>query len=460
MLLSRSDLLEVSDNALQQRASFITCPKVCGIMNEKGLLKRAWLIAKVAICYALIIFFITAIGRVAHLYTTLTDVHVLLGLVFLALLILPLVFLAWQIGSLWVRIPSSVRPPPTELYDTNPAEYAKRCLGFSRVVARNLMLNPNLDEADRAMLSGVVPALENHIKEHKDLVPEELQRVWEEKTGAVFAKLDRMAEKKTYRSASFTSLGTAAAQNSAIDAIIQMYQMIALTTTIVRVYWTRPGFVVSFGLARDILASAGSVILVSQMTGGAYFKKATAFITHAGEKIPGINIFTGLLDKGLQAGVSWQLVNRYGKAVMKRCQAIEWNTAREREEMMRAAVETRKQSSTHDAIRIKHKVCELLRQFSWLHEEQNPRIALCAVDYILRTFPSAREQVALCKRLRANPSLEAGILQKAFFWKKGAQSVTDFGAEAVSEFLSVVETISPDGLSPPETRFIEDLQGR
>jgi hypothetical protein len=82
------------------------------------------------------------------------------------------------------------------------------------------------------------------------------------------------------------------------------------------------------------------------------------------------------------------------------------------------------------------------------------------MDYILRTFPSTREQVALCKRLRVNPSVEAGILQKALFWKKAPQTTPDFSVEAVNEFLSVVDPMSLEALSPSETRFIENLQSQ
>ena len=99
-------------------------------MDERSLLKKMWVILKVGIGDGLVIFSITVIGRIVHLYTSLAQVHILLGILFVVLLVLPLVFLVWQIGSLWVRVPSSVRPPPLELYDENPAAYAKKCLAF------------------------------------------------------------------------------------------------------------------------------------------------------------------------------------------------------------------------------------------------------------------------------------------------------------------------------------------
>jgi len=117
-------------------------------MDEKGLFKKVFLLLKILVCYLLIIFFITTIGRIADIYISLSQVHGILGLLFLMLLILPLLFLCWQLVYLWLRLPAAVRPPDRNLYVENPEKYIKKCLGFCRLVCENLKTNPSLDSHD------------------------------------------------------------------------------------------------------------------------------------------------------------------------------------------------------------------------------------------------------------------------------------------------------------------------
>lgn len=426
-------------------------------MDEKGLFKKAFLLLKVLFCYLLIIFFITTIGRIADVYTSLAQVHGILGLLFLILLILPLLFLVWQIGSLWLRLPSAVRPPGPGLYAENPGAYTKKCLGFCRLAAENLMSNPNLDAGDRVVLQKALESMEQYAAQQKKIAPDELQMFWEKQTASLSSKLDGLAEKKISRSAVFTSLGTAASHNSAIDAVILIYQLIALTATIIQTYWTRPGIVVSFGLARDILMSAGGVILVSEITTGTYFKKLTKFINKVGDRIPGINIFTSILDEGVQAGVSWQMVRRYGKTVMRRCQAIEWDSSRERTALVAAVRQANEPADAIETLKIRHEVFELLRHFSWLEGVQDTGVAVCMFDYVSETFTGTR-QMELFKKLRIKPVKDTGFLQKAMFWKKQESPFENFSRKACDEFLDIIKPLRANGFSLSEEQFIRQFQ--
>jgi hypothetical protein len=366
---------------------------------------------------------------------------------------------------------------------------------YARLVGRNLKQNPLLQSpTDQICIDTALTALDSA---SDDAV---LDQLWKDQTISIRAKLDSAADKVIAESNAKITIGVAASQSSAIDALIQLYGMWQLTFKIVKVYWTRPGLMVLVQLSRDIIASSAHLFTVSMATESALFQRVIQgagrlvqrggqIVAASGEPISGV-VATGLGqliatvgDDAAQAAISRHRTRVYGQGVKARCTAIEWNGVQETDSLVDRFVTALKrvkdtegneapaEGDTHDSGTEAEQAFKLLQSLSWEGRKgsQDLRILGVMVDLINEDTPEDK-RINLLAQARSEPKV--GGVKRMFGLSKKPTTVVGYSKQALGLVVARTKQLQDDpslfteeqnalfskvaaGLKPSEPAFVE-----
>ncbi len=210
--------------------------------------------------------------RVAEIYSFFADIHVGLGIAFLAVFGILLVWLVGRPVYRFLKVPAAMKPPPLPPMGERTGKDLARHLGFVEAYVGALLRNPEWEGAPEEVEAALqrCRALRDesaHADREAVAALSDRVRVLENETvGQLLAPLDAKVRQAIRQEAVGVGIATAVSWNGTIDAFIVLWRNCNLVSRIARIYYGRPGTRGTLSILRDVSAATLASAYLQDLT--------------------------------------------------------------------------------------------------------------------------------------------------------------------------------------------------
>jgi len=280
------------------------------------MLGKWFRIVRMAVILVGALFSFFALIEVVRAYQTLYGVHPAVGYVFVAVVVVLVVWLTGRFILAIVNRPPVLSVPPVPDAEAGRPRQWRRYGRYVCRYARRLAANPSLTAEQRAMAQATSSELVAVVRSTRN-VAELREAITHAEQGTIIPLLetiDTQAAAHVRECMRDVMIAVAVSPYKALDLFIVVYRNLAMVRRVVVSYNARPRLREQLQIGWDILAVVATVN---------YIHMGRSLIEGLGSRVPGIGRFVDEIAQGVGAGFMTTVV---GHAAIDRCRAFRgWN---------------------------------------------------------------------------------------------------------------------------------------
>ncbi len=274
--------------------------------------------------------------RVAEVYRFFADIHIALGIAFLVVFT---VLVVWLIGRplyrFW-KVPAALKPPVLPPIAERTSKHLSQHLVFVERYLKSLLTNPEWEGSPEEVTAAIArcEALRKEtVEATKDEIAEMSARIKaleDETVSRLLEPLDRKARDVIRQESLAVGIATAVSWNGTMDAFLVLWRNCNLVSRIARIYYGRPGPRGTLSILRDVSGAAIASAYLQDLSEAAGTAMGSVFGKTVGM------LGGPLLDGGMNALATL----RIGYVAKARCRAFSgWNETTRTEAVIGAVKE-------------------------------------------------------------------------------------------------------------------------